>query len=494
MIKIFPWCLTAFILISTGLMASSDGLLRKTPNVAGQFYSADPQQLSKDIDAFKSKSPSIKMNGRVRMLMVPHAGYEFSGAIAGAGYQAVASQVVKTVIVVAPSHFTDLTGVSIWPSGSFQTPLGDIAVDEDLAQKLLKADPRFANLPKIFDREHALEVQLPFIEKTWPHARLVPVIIGQPEPSICRALAEALMRLTANRDDVLIVLSTDLSHYHDYQTAKQMDALTIEAVLNKDAKSLWEGVFSRRMELCGFTPVIAGLVIAQELSLKTQLIVKANSGDVTGDKSRVVGYAAIAFYEDQENFQVAAAALTDQQRQSLLALARRTVESFVAKKDLPDIKTEDLRLRQVQGAFVTLQKHGVLRGCIGNIIGQKPLIETVRDMAKAAASQDPRFNPVEASELKDIDVEVSVLSVPVRISSPDEIILGTHGVIVSDGASHQGVFLPQVATETGWSKEEFLSELCSQKAGLEKNCWQDPHNVMYAFTADVIKEGHDDKH
>jgi AmmeMemoRadiSam system protein A len=179
--------------------------------------------------------------------------------------------------------------------------------------------------------------------------------------------------------------------------------------------------------------------------------------------------------------------LSSEQKKRLLAIARTTLDIFVTTGKAPDVDEKDPRLLQEEGAFVTLTKHGQLRGCIGNIIGRGPLFKTVHDMAVSAASEDPRFHPVTADELKDIEVEVSVLSKP-RPARADEIVLGKHGVIVSRGFFNRGVFLPQVATETGWSKEKFLSELCSQKAGLPSDCWKDPATTLEIFTAEVFGE------
>ena len=183
-------------------------------------------------------------------------------------------------------------------------------------------------------------------------------------------------------------------------------------------------------------------------------------------------------------------ALSPAEKKELLRIARSSVETFVKTGKAPDITVKDARLNQIEGAFVTITKHGVLRGCIGNIISQEPLYETVRDMAVAAASQDPRFSPVTAAELNGIDLEISVLSRPYRVKDASEIQLGKHGVIVSrDG--HQGVFLPQVADDTGWSKEEFLSQLCSQKAGLPADAWKNPNTALYVFTADVFSKNNE---
>jgi AmmeMemoRadiSam system protein A len=179
--------------------------------------------------------------------------------------------------------------------------------------------------------------------------------------------------------------------------------------------------------------------------------------------------------------------LTNAHKKRLLEIARSTVDTFVKTGKIPDFDEKDSRFLQEEGAFVTLTTPAGLRGCIGHIIGEGPLFRTVRDMAVAAASEDPRFTPVTPGELKDVHVEVSVLSKPRTVKDADEIVLGKHGVIVRRGMQG-GVFLPQVATETGWTKERFLSELCSQKAGLPPGCWKDPATRLEVFTAEVFGE------
>jgi AmmeMemoRadiSam system protein A len=283
-----------------------------------------------------------------------------------------------------------------------------------------------------------------------------------------------------------------MSHYYTYDVANSMDALTLQAIKEIDPKKFFEGCISRKMEMCGFVPVTTALILARLRGIKHVEVLKhANSGDTSGDKSRVVGYSSVIFYTDllgtSKSQDDGIGVLSLAQKKELLKIARNSIEAFVKTGKAPDITIKDARLEEIEGAFVTITKHGALRGCIGNIIGQEPLYETVRDMALAAASQDPRFTPVTAAELKDINVEISVLSKPRRVKDASEIQLGKHGVIVSAGG-HQGVFLPQVADETGWSKEEFLSQLCSQKAGLPADAWKDPDTALYVFTADVFGE------
>jgi AmmeMemoRadiSam system protein B/AmmeMemoRadiSam system protein A len=464
----------------------------KEPNVAGAFYSADPKELSDSIDQFEQSAGPVPADRKVQIAIAPHAGYPFSGPVAAYTFKAIARNHYKTIVILAPSHFFPFEGISVWPSGGFKTPLGTVDVDGDFAQALLKENPKFQFFPQVFEREHAIEVELPFLQKTFDHARIVPILMGDPDPQVCRDLAMALNKLIGQRDDVLVLVSSDMSHYYTYDAANSMDALTLQAIRDIDPKKFFEGCISRKMEMCGFMPVTTALVLARLRGITHVEVLKhANSGDTSGDKTRVVGYSSVIFYTDLLGTKGSGTegvdALSPAEKKELLRIARTSIETFVKTGKAPDFTNKDARLNEIQGAFVTITKHGALRGCIGTIIGQESLYQTVRDMAVAAASQDPRFSPLTAGELKDIEVEVSVLSQPRRVKDASEIQLGKHGVIVSKG-SHQGVFLPQVAAETGWSKEEFLSQLCSQKAGLPPDAWKDPDTELYVFTADVFSE------
>ena len=474
------------------LSSQSWGSMIKEPNVAGGFYSADPKELSDTIDAYEQSAGSVPTDRKVLIAIAPHAGYPYSGPVAAYDFKAIARNQYKTVIIIGPSHYFPFEGISIWRSGGFKTPLGTVPVDEDFAQALLKESPQFQFLPNVFEREHSVEVEIPFLQKTFKDIRIVPILMGNPDPQVCRDLAVALDRLIGQREDVLILISSDMSHYYTYDVANRMDALALKAIVAIDPKIFFEGVISRKFEMCGFVPVTTALILARLRGIKhVEVLDHANSGDTSGDKSRVVGYSSIIFYSDllgqKASEDEGVAALNQAQKNKLLTIARNTMENFVKTGKTLEVKTTDARLNAIEGAFVTLTKQGALRGCIGNIIGQEPLYETVRDMAVSAASRDPRFSPVTAAELKDIHLEISVLSKPRRVKDASEIQLGKHGVIVSNG-EHQGVFLPQVATETGWSKEEFLSKLCSQKAGLAADAWKDPNTALYVFTADVFSE------
>jgi hypothetical protein len=480
-----------------GLSVQSWGDMVKEPNVAGAFYSADPKELADSIDRFKQSTGPVPMDRKVLIAIAPHAGYPYSGPIAAYTFKAIGHIHYKTIVIIGPSHFFPFEGISIYPRGGFKTPLGIVPVDEDFARSLLKENPKFRFLPDVFEREHAIEVELPFLQKTFDHISIVPILMGDADPQICRDLAAALDKLTGMRDDVLILISSDMSHYYTYDAANRMDADTLQAIEEIDPKKFFEGNISRKMEMCGFLPVTTALIYAKLRGIKHVEVLKhANSGDTSGDKARVVGYSSVIFYSDLLGQNLpqddGSGALSPTEKKELLKIARQSIETFVKTGKVPDIIVKDTRLEKIEGAFVTIRKAGALRGCIGNIIGQGPLYETVRDMAVAAASRDPRFTPLTVGELKDMDVEISVLSQPRRVKDASEIQLGRHGVIVSAG-DHQGVFLPQVALETGWSRQEFLSQLCSQKAGLPPDAWKDPGTALYVFTADVFSEVSDSK-
>ncbi len=301
------------------------------------------------------------------------------------------------------------------------------------------------------------------------------------------ATAAALVKAVGDRDDVLVDVSVDQSHFHPLAQANAIDRAGLDAIEKFDMQGLWDGHIAGRMEVDGFHVVAAAMMYARARGYSGAKVLRhATSADVTADASSVVGYASIIFYKKPEKPR-GTAPLTAAQGKRLLEIARACVDAFVKTGKTPAFDEKDARLSEEEGAFVTLKKQGSLRGCIGNIIGQGPLFTTVRDMAVAAASEDPRFAPVRPDELKDIDIEVSVLSRPMAVKSAAEIVMGTHGVIVRRG-SRGGVFLPQVATETGWSRERFLSELCSQKAGLPRDCWKDPGVDLQVFTADVFSE------
>jgi len=469
------------------LLSSSFAEGIKEPSVAGAFYPDKQKELLSMVDNLIASASPEKIDGEIFALIVPHAGYGFSGQTAAYAYKLLMDKGFKTVIVIGTSHRHSFTGVSVYPEGKFATPLGNIEVDRELARKLLNQDKEIYFEPQAFENEHSIEVQLPFLQRSLKDFKIVPLITGDCTLETCNKLAGMLKSAIGDRKDVLVVVSTDLYHGYDYEEARAVDALTTSCVSNMDAEGLYYGIRDGKMQLCGGFGVVSAIILAKKLGHgKAVLLKHTDSAQVTGKKQKgvwTVGYASIVI--DNEN--KGGAMLNKQEREKLLKIARNSIEVYLKTGKKLEINETNPALLKEMGAFVTLHKKGELRGCIGNLVGKGPFYLTVRDMAIESATGDPRFPAVAIDELKDIDIEISALSPMKKIDNPDDIRLGIDGVLVRKGF-RSGVFLPQVATETGWSKEEFMSNLCTHKVGLSPDAWRGKDIEIYAFTAEIFSE------
>jgi len=477
-LAISVFCLVILSACSSGAQET------KYPNVSGSFYPSNPKVLSEKIDSYLKTAIVPEINGKIIALISPHAGYEYSAVIAAHGYKLIQGKQYKTVIVLAPSHYYGFSGISVWPEGKFNTPLGDIEVDSEFASQIMERLKWAKFDPLAFSKEHSLEVQLPFVQKVLPGAKIVPIIMASPRMADPKVLAVVLKEIIGLRDDVLIIASTDLSHFHKYDEAKSIDKKTIGYLENIDCKGLFEEEMSGDAELCGFNPVMTVLYYAKNNQAKTKILRYANSGDVTGDYSRVVGYVSAVLY--REDNPKGDSMLTIEQKKTLLKIARESMENYVTSRKRKEFTVDDPVLARHQGAFVTLNKSGLLRGCIGRIVSDAPLYEVVADMAIEAAIDDPRFPPVNAKELKDIKIDISALSPIEEIKDVNKIEVGKHGIIIRRGF-FQGLLLPQVATEYGWDRETFLKHTCL-KAGLPEDAWKDKSTQISIFSAEVFSE------
>ena len=480
---------------SVGNACSSGEKKVRMPAVAGAFYPADADTLKETVVSFLSEASSAEADKKVQAIIVPHAGYVYSGSVASEAIKAIPSDAVyKRIFLLGPSHRAAFDGASVNNAfDSYATPLGQVKVDNETVDALLHADPVFTYVPEAHAREHCLEVQLPFLQVHLQHVPpIVPVIIGTQDLAKLRRIAQALQPYFTS--DNLFVISSDFSHYPSYEDANRVDKATGEAIeigslrkfLDALEENAREGVPQLLTSACGQSPIAVLLLLMEgRKDLQVRHLAYCNSGDaVYGDKDRVVGYHAFSIVKkDGED----AFALTGEERAQLLQIARKSIDYELARKtDLPYDSTKmNPALKEHCGAFVTLHKGGKLRGCIGNLIGYKPLYQTVTSMARAAAFEDPRFYPVEENEMKDIDIEISVLSPLRKIQSIDEFQLGRHGIYIIKG-EHRGTFLPQVAEETGWTKEEFFGHCARDKAGLAWNGWKDAE--LYVYEAIVFGE------
>lgn len=460
----------------------------KKPNVAGQFYPADKAGLGQAIDGFLAKANPDEFKGGIFAIISPHAGYGFSGQTAAFGYKLIQAKPYKTAVIIGISHHYPFKGVSVYPSGKFRTPLGDSEIDSDFAERLIDQKLNISFVPQAFAAEHSVEVQIPFLQKAASAAKIVPVVIGDCDFKILQDLAAKLVSAIGQRNDVLLVASTDMCHSYDYEEAELVDKITLSYLQKMSAEEIYNGLAGGMIQMCGGLPVVTTVIAATALGHnKLKILNYTNSGIVTGNKKKgawTVGYVSAVI--DKEECEVGIM-LNEKQKKRLLEIARRAIEEYAADGSRIDFTEDDPKLKETRGAFVTLHKAGELRGCIGSIVGQKPLYRTVRDMAIESAAEDPRFMPVGKNELKDIEIEISVLSPLKKIKDINEFQLGTHGVLIRRGWN-SGVFLPQVAKETGWTKEKFLSNLCGGKAGLAPDAWKDPKTEIFIFSALVFSE------
>lgn len=472
-------------------------IVRK-PAVAGMFYPAEAGTLNNQIEGFFQKVPERKEEDRLRILIVPHAGYDYSGQVAAFGFKQLVGKNYSTVILLGGSHSAYFEGVAIDENDAWETPLGQVVIDREKAKKLVEGVEGVSFSSAAHSQEHSLEVELPFLQKALKDFKLVPLLLGETDETLLENLAEALAKKMT--ENILFVISTDLSHYPPYEVAREVDQATIDLILSGNPGN-FEKTISTQMKkgypnlatcACGEKAVRVGMKLAQKLRKgEWKLLKYANSGDVTGDKGRVVGYASIGFYESIEVAE--GTKLGEEAQKELLKIARKTLESYLGSRKTPEFKVIEPKLLEHRGAFVTLRKNGQLRGCIGEFETKEPLWKVVQRMAIDAATRDPRFSPVRINELTEIKIEISVLSPLMKIDNPDKIELGVHGVMIKKGL-RRGVFLPKVATETGWDKETFMGQLCSQKAGLSWDCWKKKDIEIFVFTALVFEEEPESKH
>ena len=491
------------LLIVIPLLVACSGIAKSPPTepgeqvrqaaVAGTFYPSDPKELAATVDGFLAHAIVPTQKGQIIALVAPHAGYQFSGAVAAHSYALLKGRPTHRVVVIAPSHYESFQFASVYEGDAYTTPLGTIAVDKEFARKLARSSPEIklssrGHVPSKDGAEHALEVQLPFLQRTLPDFELVPIIMGEQSYEASRALGIALAELVRGTD-TLIVASSDLSHYHPYEQAVALDGKTLNAIGEWDYLTLSDNFQSRTWEACGGGPIVAAMIAAERLGATHAKVIKyANSGDVTGDRSRVVGYGAVALFQDEgRGTETPNFSLTSAEKRQLLEIARKSVESAVKDGKLYDLPANlPPSLMQDRGAFVTLKENGDLRGCIGYTAAMQSLALTVRDVAGFAALRDTRFQPVTARELPQLKYEISVLSPLRRVMDLNQIKVGEHGLMIKKGR-YRGLLLPQVAPEQHWDRNTFLDET-AMKAGLPAKAWRDKDADLFMFTAVVFGE------
>ena len=480
----------------------------RAPAVAGRFYPEAPDRLQAEVSRAVERGARRLSRGPVpprpvRALIVPHAGYVYSGEIAGAGYALLARDAarIRRVVVLAPSHRVALDGISVGAWAAFATPLGEIPVDVQACRRLLARTPRITDTAAPHRAEHALEVQLPFIQTVLsPETRLVPMVCGDLDLGEMRRLAP-ILREELWDDATAWILSSDFTHYgrpfrylpfldRVKERLEELDNGAIRCIQARAPEQFLEYIRDTGATICGRVPIALFLTLLEnQPNCRVTPLAYTTSGDLTGDFDASVSYAALAVLDPDlpapEN--TTADDLGEPERQALLQLARQAIAASLEHRRLvvPEHVANNPRLARPGAAFVTLELHGRLRGCIGSIEAVAPLYEDVIANARNAAFHDPRFYPLSPAEFPDVEIEISVLTTPRPIDSPEEFVVGRHGIILEKHGA-RAVFLPQVAPEQGWNREQTLRHL-ALKAGLGPEDWRRGAR-FYVFEALVFRE------
>ncbi len=433
----------------------------RQPAVAGTFYIDDPSLLRNQVEEFlRDARPTHHIP---KALIAPHAGYIYSGPVAGSAYAAVTSlrDRITRVVLLGPAHRVAVSGIAASSARAFASPLGEVPVDQDTVARLVNELDFLFYMDEAHALEHSLEVHLPFLQVVLDEFVLLPFAVGSADPAQIERLLESLW----GGPETLIVISSDLSHYHDYDAAQKLDRYTTGRIEQLDPANL------TGEHACGQIPVCGLLRSATRHRLRVETLDTRNSGDTAGPRDRVVGYGAYSFYEALPKH-----SLPESERGQLTKLAQQSIKHGLDHGGPLPVTIEDwpASLQSVQASFITLKKNGDLRGCVGSLEATRALVEDVTHNAYAAAFRDPRFSNVDNDEFLELQIQISILSSPepITFGSQQELIdqlrPGIDGLLLTEG-TRRGTFLPSV-WENVPERNRFLQQL-KRKAGLDPNYW-----------------------
>ena len=490
-----------------------------------EWYPRSPERLTEMLDTFFKNAESKTIPGKIVGLIGPHAGLVYSGQCAARAYKQLEQLPgVQRVILMGISHQGGFYGAAVSDFDYNSTPLGEVPVDTTVTAQLAK-ESLFRKSNPIMQHEHSLETHLPFLQYIQDKLKnnqykIVPILFGYLEKKDFKIMADIIKKYVTPK--TLIIASSDFTHYGaaygytPFRTNIKENLTKLDmGMINYIKKMDFDGYFEYKREtditMCGFVPVGVLMNILKEDNSKAELIDYYKSGDRGNDYSFSVSYASLLFIKEPGKTGVnrnpgkalpvlgkttkkpgdKPMNLNLNEKKTLLAIARQTLENhfkgnYKPLKEVENTYSITPGLKEKTGVFVTLRKQGDLRGCIGSIIGEEPLWEGVRNNVLNSAFHDPRFPPLRESELEKVDIEISAMTPLQKIDDYKKIRLGTDGVIIRK-SYHQAVFLPQVATETGWNLDQFLGHLC-QKAGLPADAYKSEGMEFLIFQALVFEE------
>jgi AmmeMemoRadiSam system protein B/AmmeMemoRadiSam system protein A len=472
-----------------------------TNAIVGKWYSADTKTLLREIEGLFAKG-KVKQKENVIGLILPHAGYQYSGATAALGLKTLKKK-YKRIIVIGPSHYVGMQGIlSVPDADSYQTPLGEIELDTEFIRKLLKED-MFRYAPAAHEHEHSVQIEVPLLQYVQEDFKFVPIVAGQCSAAEVKEAAGILHKMVDN--ETLVVASSDFVHYgarFGYvpftkdipEGLRKVDMGAYEYIAKLDGEGFLKYKQKTGATICGCVPV-AILVSMCDKDTKVELVKYTTSGEMTGDFDNSVSYMTVALCgswsseKNAETKEEAEEGLSGSDKESLLKLARASLIFYLEKNRAPEpievgVEISE-KMSQKRAAFVTLKKKGLLRGCIGDLFPRQALYESVIGNAINAGVRDHRFPPVTRNEVDELTIEISALTVPQAVGGPEDIRIGIDGVILGKGG-RRAVFLPQVAPEQGWAVEEMLKHL-SMKAGLPADAWKEGAE-FFTFQAEVFGE------
>jgi len=474
-------------------------------SLAGKWYTADPVLLSSQIAGFLDDVEDEPLED-LCALILPHAGYRWSGPTAAWGVKQIAGRSFRRVVVIGPTHHVGMENVASVPDAThYVTPLGEVPLDVDFLAAL-RTHAYFQNIPAAHENEHSVQIEVPLLQKALGEFQLVPIVVGSLDRNVARAMANVLAGMIDA--ETFVIVSSDFTHYGSNfsylpfraevaDNLKKLDMEAFAALEDRAGDAFPKFLARTRNTICG-RHAIQILLDMLAPDAKTHLLKYDSSGRISGDFTNSVSYFSIAFTGSWAAPELSPAsrpsALTSDDRGRLLLLARKTLKCALEDARLPAAEELGIEItdamRAPRGAFVTLNKDGQLRGCVGTLYPTRPLFRAVMIQALSAALRDRRFRPVDAAEVSALDIEISVLTQPKSVASREDIMIGRHGIILrKDGRS--AVFLPQVAPQQGWDLPTTLSRL-SRKAGLLEDAWKNGASFK-VFEADVFAEPQDER-
>ncbi|MDI6786149.1 MAG: AmmeMemoRadiSam system protein B [bacterium] len=474
--------LLSFLVIIVFILSLTNPLLSediRTPVFKGKYYHRSTPVLRRDVDYFLSNCQKRIIHGKILGFIIPHGKYKTSGQTAAYAYQLLRERKIDTVIIIGPSHNMIFPGISIYAKDYYSTPLGKVPVNTKLAEKLILENDFITYIPDAHLKEHSIEVQIPFLQRTLQDFQILPILIGNNEEDYYPLLTEALLKHIKDQN-IILIASGNLSHYRSYFDATLVDRKTIKHIEEFNVEDLSSKFKNKECETCAKNSILTTMLTCQKLGAdKIKLLKYTNSGEITGIQWKTVGYASFALFDIEE--------LGKDTEDWLLKHGRKSLEEYIRFKKFQVITEKNPLLCHERGVYVTIKEGETTRGYLGYVLPIKPLYKAVSDSVIKAATEDLKYPPLNKKELSKVKIEISVLSNIEKINDFNLIEIGVHGIYLNKNWQ-SAIILPHVAKKNEWSKEELLKQVC-QRAGLDPQAWKKDKEIdIYLFTAQTFSE------